>query len=163
MLILVLSYLVFFHDHFFSYPVFYILFFPYLGMYHTHSVQHIHRYNKTYYWQVYNLYSYIPDWKLFIQYQLTYDDLHHTWSLWTIYSPFKVIKQLNPIGVMETSTKPNCNICMQERLTILKKIRDKRVIVMNKNLKIYGACWHKTTFRWFFQSTDNPVFNWWKG
>ena len=63
------------------------------------------------------------------------------------YMTFKVVKQLNLFGAMKTFTKPNCNICMQERLTILKKIRDKRVIVMNKNLKIYGACWHKTTFR----------------
>ena len=59
---------------------------------------------------------------------------------------FKVIKQLNPIGAMKTFTKPNYNLCMQERLTILKKIRDKRIIVMNKNSEIYGACRHKTTF-----------------
>ena len=26
--------------------------------------------------------------------------------------PFKVIKQLNPIGAMKTFTKPNCNLCM---------------------------------------------------
>ena len=30
---------------------------------------------------------------------------------------FKVIKKLNPIGTMKTFTKPNCNLCMQERLT----------------------------------------------
>ena len=59
----------------------------------------------------------------------------------------------------EKFTKPNCNLCMQERLTILKKLRDKRVTVMNKNLDIYGACRHKTTFRQFFLSTDDPVFN----
>ena len=46
---------------------------------------------------------------------------------------FKVIKQLNPIGAIRTFTKPNCNLCMQERLMILKKIRDKRDIVMNNN------------------------------
>ena len=33
---------------------------------------------------------------------------------------FKVIKQLNPIGAMKIFTKPNSNLCMQERLTILK-------------------------------------------
>ena len=33
---------------------------------------------------------------------------------------FKVLKQLNLIGAMKTFTKPNCNLCMQERLTILK-------------------------------------------
>ena len=46
---------------------------------------------------------------------------------------FKVIKQLNPIGAMKTFTKPNCNLCMKERLTILKNLRDKRVTVMSKN------------------------------
>ena len=49
---------------------------------------------------------------------------------------FKEIKQLNPIGVMKIFTKSDCNICMQERLTILKKIGDKRVTVMNSNLEI---------------------------
>ena len=48
------------------------------------------------------------------------------------YMTFKVVKQLNTIGAMKTFTKPNCNICMEERLTILKKICDKRVTIMNK-------------------------------
>ena len=72
---------------------------------------------------------------------------------------FKVLKKLNPIGAMETFTKPNCNLCMQERLTILKMIRDKRVTVMSKNSEIYEACRHKTCFHRFFLSTDDPVFN----
>ena len=29
------------------------------------------------------------------------------------YMTFKVVKQLNPIGVMKTFTKQNCNLCMQ--------------------------------------------------
>ena len=61
--------------------------------------------------------------------------------------PFKVIKQLNQIGAMKTFTKPNCNLCIQERLTITKKLREKRVTIMNKNSEIYGACQHKMTFR----------------
>ena len=36
------------------------------------------------------------------------------------YTTFKVVKQLNPIGAMKTFTKPNCNICMKECLTLLK-------------------------------------------
>ena len=76
---------------------------------------------------------------------------------------FKVIKQLNPIGAMKKFTKPNCNLCMQERLTILKKLCDKRVTVMNKNLEIYGACRHKTTFHRFCPSTDDLVLNVCKG
>ena len=74
------------------------------------------------------------------------------------YMTFKIVKQLNPIGAMKTFTKPNCNLCMEERLTILKKLRDKRVTIMNKNLEIYGACQHKTTFYQFFISTDDSVF-----
>ena len=73
---------------------------------------------------------------------------------------FKVVKQLNLIRAMKTFTKPNCNICMEERLTFLKKIRDKHVTIMNKNSEIYGACRHKTTFHRFSLSTDYPVFNW---
>ena len=64
---------------------------------------------------------------------------------------------------MKKITKPNCNLCMEEHLTILKKIHEKCVTVMNKNSEIYGACRHKTTFRRFFLSTDNPVFDGLKG
>ena len=49
------------------------------------------------------------------------------------YMTFKVVKQLNTIGTMKTFTKHNCNLCMEERLMILKKLRDKRVTIMNKN------------------------------
>ena len=79
------------------------------------------------------------------------------------YMTFKVVKLLNPIGAMKKSTKPNCNLCTQELLTVLKKLREKHVTVMNKNSEIYGACRHKTTFHQFCLSTDDPVFNGWKG
>ena len=72
---------------------------------------------------------------------------------------FKIVKQLNPIGAMKTFTKPNCNLCTQERLTTLKKLRDKHVTVMNKNSEIYGAFRDKSTFHQFCLSTDDPVFN----
>ena len=75
------------------------------------------------------------------------------------YIMFKVVNQLNLIVVMKKFTKPNCNICMQESLTILKNLREKRVTVMNKNSEIYGSCRHKTTLHRFFLSTDDPVFN----
>ena len=47
------------------------------------------------------------------------------------YTTFKVVKQLDPIGAMKTTTKPNFNLCMQKRLTNQKRLRDKRVTVMN--------------------------------
>ena len=50
------------------------------------------------------------------------------------YMTFKVVKQLNLIGAMKQFTKPSCNLCTEERLTILKNIRGKHVMVMNKNL-----------------------------
>ena len=39
------------------------------------------------------------------------------------YMTFKVVKELNPIGTIEKFTKPNLNLCMEERLTILKNLR----------------------------------------
>ena len=52
------------------------------------------------------------------------------------YMTFEVVKQLNPIGKMKTFTKPNCNVCMEECLTILKKLRDKHVTIVNNTLEI---------------------------
>ena len=75
------------------------------------------------------------------------------------YMSFKVAKQINPIGAMKKFTKLNCNLFMDERSMILKKLRDKRFTIMNKNLEIYGACRHKTNFRKFCLSNDDPVFN----
>ena len=75
------------------------------------------------------------------------------------YMAFKVVKQLNLIGTMKISTKPNWNLFMEERLTIIKKIRDKCVTIMNKNLDINGAFWHKTTLHQFCLSTDDLIFN----
>ena len=37
-------------------------------------------------------------------------------------------KSAEPTGAMKTFMRPNCNLCMQERLTILKNQREKRVI-----------------------------------
>ena len=54
------------------------------------------------------------------------------------YMTFKVVKQLSPIGAMKTFTQPNCNLCMEESLTILKKLREKCVTIMNKKL---GYIW----------------------
>ena len=73
------------------------------------------------------------------------------------YMAFKVVKQVNPIGAMQIFTKPNCNLCTEERLTALKKPRDKHVMFMNKNLEMYGAFRHKTTFRIFLLSTDDSI------
>ena len=62
------------------------------------------------------------------------------------YKTCKVVKQINLIGAMKTITKPNYNLFIEEHLTILKKICDKCVTIMNKNLEIYGACQQKKTF-----------------
>ena len=75
------------------------------------------------------------------------------------YMMFKVVNQLNLIGGMNTFTKPNCNICMEERLTILKKLHEKCVTVMNNNSEIYGAFRQKTNLHQFFLITDDHFFN----
>ena len=79
------------------------------------------------------------------------------------YLTFKVVNQVNPIGKMKIFTKPNCNLCMEECLTILKKLHEKCVTIIENNLEIYGACRHKTTFHRFCLSTDDPLFNGLKG
>ena len=63
------------------------------------------------------------------------------------YMTFKVVKYLNPIGAMNFFMKPNGNLCMEEHLTILKKLRENCVTIMSKSSDIYGAYRHKTTFR----------------
>ena len=55
------------------------------------------------------------------------------------YTKFKVLNHLKPIGAMETLTKNNCNLCMEECLTILKKLHEKCVTIIENNLEIYGA------------------------
>ena len=62
------------------------------------------------------------------------------------YMTFKVVNKINPIGAMKIFTKPNFNLCMEERLTVLKNLRDKHITIMNNNSDIYGACRHKTNF-----------------
>ena len=73
------------------------------------------------------------------------------------FTALQVVKQLNLIGVMKIFTKPNCKLCMEERLTIIKKLRDKLIMVMNKNLDIYRACQHRITSHQYFLRTDDPV------
>ena len=39
------------------------------------------------------------------------------------YMTFKVVMHLKPIGAIETFTKPDCNLCLQELFTITKKAK----------------------------------------
>ena len=45
----------------------------------------------------------------------------------------KVVININPIGEMKSIMKPNCRLCMEEMLTILKKLHDKNITLMSKN------------------------------
>ena len=49
---------------------------------------------------------------------------------------------------------------MEERLKILKNLRDKRITLMNRNSEIYRAYRHKMTFHKIFLITDGPVNGW---
>ena len=73
---------------------------------------------------------------------------------------FKVSKQIKPTVSIKTLTKPNCSICTEEILTILKKLCDKRVMLMNKDLEVHGVLLNKTNFHWFFLRTDDPIIGW---
>ena len=70
---------------------------------------------------------------------------------------FKAVNQINRIGAIKSFTKPNCDLCMEERLTVLKKIHDRNVTLLNNNLEIYEFWQHKTTFRLFFLIIDDPI------
>ena len=47
---------------------------------------------------------------------------------------FKVVKHIDHIGAMKIPMKPSCNLCMEGGLTILKKLHEKFITFMNKNL-----------------------------
>ena len=69
----------------------------------------------------------------------------------------KAVKNIKPIVDTKSFTKPNCNVCMEERLTILKNLRDKRVTFMNKKLKVYRDFRHYTIIHRFFLSIDDFI------
>ena len=56
----------------------------------------------------------------------------------------KTLNQLNNIDVMKKKSIPNCNLFMEECLTIRKKICDKCVTLIIKKLDIHGDFWYKT-------------------
>ena len=62
---------------------------------------------------------------------------------------FEVLSSVNPIGAMKTFGKPECTLCMKERLTILNFKRKRSILVMNACSEIYGTCCHKTRFHRF--------------
>ena len=69
----------------------------------------------------------------------------------------KVVKYMNLIREIISFKKPNCNLYMEEYLTILKNLHDKNITIMNKHLEIYRGCQNRTTFRQFLLRTDEPV------
>ena len=71
----------------------------------------------------------------------------------------KIVKDLNPIGAMDLFTKPECYLCMDKHLMIIKYLHNRKFTLINKYLQIYGACWNKTTFRRFLVSLIS-ISNW---
>ena len=62
------------------------------------------------------------------------------WMLVTYFHiTLKVVKNFNPIGAIKIITKPNCNLCMEECLIILKNLCQNFVTLINDNSDIYGA------------------------
>ena len=68
----------------------------------------------------------------------------------------KLFKQVNTIVSMKLFKKPNCNLCMEERLIIFKNLHDKDVTLMNNDSEIYRAFRHKKKPK-FYLITNDPV------
>ena len=66
-----------------------------------------------------------------------------------------VVKQNYPIVSIKSFTKPNINLCIEERLTIKKGLRDKKITLTKANLEVYGAFRHKKQFLLILTK------NWW--
>ena len=61
-----------------------------------------------------------------------------------------ILWQGNPISSMKTFGRVNCNLCMMERLEIIKAERIDRLKgegkLINSSNEFYGACRHRTKF-----------------
>ena len=84
------------------------------------------------------------------KYTTSKTDLHKCMS-------FKLAKNLNTTGSIKMFMQSNCNLYMEERLTIIKNLSDKPVTFMNNNLEICEACRNKAALHRFCLSTDGPV------
>jgi hypothetical protein len=67
----------------------------------------------------------------------------------------KIVWQGNAISCMKLFGKLNCSLCMQERIKILRTIRQEEWKIINKKNEIYGACRHKTRFHRFIKEHTN--------
>ena len=69
-----------------------------------------------------------------------------------MYMELNVVYNINHIK--KTFTKPNCSLCMEERLAILKNKCNINVTLMNKKKDIYGQCSHKSNLHQINLNTD---------
>ena len=60
---------------------------------------------------------------------------------------FKAAQQIKNIGAMKILPKPNCKLCMEESLTILKHLHDKN----------FWACRSKSTLPQFLLITNDTI------
>ena len=79
-----------------------------------------------------------------------------------------ILWQGSPISSMKTFGKLNCNLCMMERLEIIKAARNDKLNdegkLINSSNEFYGACRHRTKFHRYrifknLISTDEGVFS----
>ena len=71
-----------------------------------------------------------------------------------------ILWQGNPISSMKTFGKINCNLCMMERMEILKakkldELNGEHKLI-NSSKELYGACRHKTKFH-RYRSFKKPI------
>ena len=54
------------------------------------------------------------------------------------FTAFKVVNYINPIGTMKIFMKNNCSLCVEEYLTMYKRICDKCVTLMKNIVNTWG-------------------------
>ena len=59
---------------------------------------------------------------------------------------FEILWQGNPLSSSKSFGKLNCNLCMKERLEILKAMKQQPKRLINSSNELYGACRHRPVF-----------------
>ena len=74
---------------------------------------------------------------------------------------FEILWQGNPISISKTFGTRGCQLCIREKIAIIKTGRDHPEKLINSCSEIYGACRHKPKFHRYREegkttSTDDP-------
>ena len=77
-----------------------------------------------------------------------------TTSMARTMSTTSVLWQGKALSCMKSFGRNSCQLCMQERIALLKMKKEDQKKMMNSNWEMYGACPHKTSFHRFIRYPD---------